>query len=112
MIGAIYKDSGLEEAKNFIYEHFKEIIELCCEKDFFKDYKTKLQEYTQKKYKNKPVYKVLKEEGPEHDKIFYIEVKINEKISGKGKGKNKKEAEQNAAKEALKKINNSNFYKP
>ena len=111
LIGAIYKDSGLDGAKNFIYEHFTEIIELCCEKDFFKDYKTKLQEYTQKRYKSKPVYKVLKEEGPEHDKTFYIEVIINDKISGKGKGKNKKEAEQNAAKEALQKINYSNFHK-
>ena len=111
LIGAIYRDGGLESAKNFIMEHFKEIIELCCENNFFKDYKTKLQEYTQKRFKNKPVYKVLKEEGPEHDKTFYIEVKVNGKIYGKGKGRNKKEAEQNAAKEALEKINYSSFYK-
>ena len=111
IIGAIYKDGGLGEVKKFIMEHFEEIIELCCEKNFFKDYKTKLQEYTQKNFKNKPVYRVLKEEGPEHNKTFYIEVEVNNKIFGQGKGRNKKEAEQNAAKEALKKINNSNFYK-
>ncbi len=111
LIGAIYKDSGIENARKFILEHFQEVIELCCEKNYFRDYKTKLQEYTQKKYKNKPIYKVLKEEGPEHNKTFYIEVKINNKIYGKGKGRNKKEAEQNAAKEALEKINNSNIYK-
>ncbi len=111
IIGAIYIDSGLENARNFIKKHFEEIIELCCEKKFIKDYKTKLQEYTQKKYKNKPIYNVLKEEGPEHNKTFFIEVKVNDKIVGHGKGKNKKEAEQNAAKEALEKINHSNFYK-
>ena len=110
IIGAIYIDGGFNEAKKFILNHFKNIIDLCCERKEFLDYKTKLQEYTQKKYKNKPKYKILKEDGPEHNKTFYVEVLINEKSYGMGTGKNKKEAEQNAAKEALEKINNPNIH--
>ncbi len=109
IIGAIYIDGGLENARNFIKNHFEEIINLCCERKEFLDYKTKLQEYSQKRFKNKPFYKLLREEGPEHNKVFHVEVFLNKRSFGTGSGKNKKEAEQNAAKEALKKIDNSNF---
>ncbi len=109
IIGAIYKDGGLDEAKKFIKKHFEKIIELCSENKEFLDYKTKLQEIIQKKYKTIPEYVLINEIGPEHDKTFFVKVKIKDKFYGKGSGKTKKEAEQNAAKEAIKKIDNSNI---
>lgn len=101
IIGAIYKDSNLETAKDFILKHFNNFIEQSNDKNFFTDYKSLLQEIIQKKYKIKPAYKTIKEEGPEHKKIFFVKVVINGKEYGEGKGKNKKEAEQNAAQKTL-----------
>ena len=68
----------------------------------FNDYKTELQEILQKTNKSKLEYIVYNEEGPDHNKVFYMNVVINEIIIGTGSGKNKKEAEQAAAKDALK----------
>ena len=72
------------------------------------DFKTILQEYSQKVYKIIPEYSVIKEIGPDHQKVFEIEVKIDngieEKQSEIGKGKNKKTAEQAAAKSLCKKL--------
>jgi len=65
-----------------------------------KDYKSTLQEYTQGKFQITPVYKIVSEEGPEHEKTFTSEVWINKKLTGTGKGSNKKEAQQSAAKAA------------
>lgn len=62
-----------------------------------KDYKTLLQEYVQKRFKTYPKYFLVKKTGPDHDKTFWIEVKILDKTYGPGQGKNKKEAEQDAA---------------
>lgn len=73
-------------------------------KDQINDYKTYLQELTQKIFQCLPLYKVVKEEGLEHRKIFYTEVSIKNQAYGIGSGKNKKEAEQNAANRALKKL--------
>ena len=101
IIGAIYLDGGIEGAKKFIIKHFKKIIEKTIEEGLFIDYKSFLQEVIQKKYKSKPSYKVVKEEGPEHKKIFYVITEINGKEYGTGKGRNKKEAEQHAAKATL-----------
>ncbi len=67
----------------------------------FIDYKTDLQENLQSSSNTKIEYKVFKEEGPDHNKIFYIDVLVNDKVIGSGSGKNKKEAEQMAAKDAL-----------
>jgi len=71
------------------------------DEEIFKDYKTKLQEVAQRKFKKVPKYKVVLEEGPPHDKCFHIEVKLGRKAFGKGLGKNKKQAEQEAAKQGL-----------
>jgi ribonuclease-3 len=97
IIGAIYLDKGFETAKNFILKHIankKISLEV--------DYKSKLQEISQAKYKVLPVYKVISETGPEHNKNFEVEVKVKNRILGIGRGKSKKEAEQLAAKEAIK----------
>jgi len=97
IIGAIYLDKGFETAKKFILKYIankKISLEI--------DYKSKLQEISQAKYKVLPVYRVISETGPEHNKNFEVEVKVKNRILGIGKGKSKKEAEQLAAKEAIK----------
>ena len=99
LIGAMFLDQGFEPAREFILSHYakkKRIIET--------DYKSRLQELIQKKYKIPPTYTVVGETGPDHEKIFEIEVRIKKKALGKGEGKSKKEAEQDAAHFALKKL--------
>ncbi len=100
IIAVIYLDCGYDKVHDFIYK----IIVPYIKKDylFFDDYKSLLQEMTQttKKTLN---YKVIKETGPAHDKLFKVEVIIDGLIYGIGKGKSKKEAEQQAAFNALKK---------
>ncbi len=104
IIGAIYTDGGLDAARFFIKKHFYKYIEESNNENFLTDYKSMLQEIVQKKYKIKPEYKIVKEEGPEHNKIFHVKVFVKNKEYGKGTGKNKKEAEQNAAQSAIKTI--------
>ena len=102
IIGAIYLDSGLESTRKFIILQLKSIIINVDQGNINKDYKTIFQEKVQSKKDLELLYKLIKEEGPDHNKIFYVDVFINNKKVGSGKGKNKKEAEQNAAKEAIK----------
>jgi ribonuclease-3 len=104
IIGAVYKDSGVDAARFFIKKHFYKYIEKSNNENFLTDYKSLLQEVVQKKYKIKPEYRIIKEEGPEHNKMFYVKVSIYNKEYGEGIGKNKKEAEQNAAQNALQHI--------
>ncbi|MDI6641645.1 MAG: ribonuclease III [Elusimicrobiota bacterium] len=96
LLGAIYLEKGFEIAKKFVVEFLKEIKTIPLT-----DYKSKLQELIQAKYKMLPVYKVAKEYGPEHEKNFIVEVYIKNRLLGTGKGRSKKEAEQNAAKNSL-----------
>jgi ribonuclease-3 len=104
LLGAIYLDSGLQKAKKIILSFIKEEMELIIKGKHRDDYKTLLQEISQKKMKCLPKYFLIKEKGPDHKKIFCIEVKLKEKTHGTGTGENKKEAEQDAAREALKKL--------
>jgi len=100
--GAIYLDGGLSPCKKMIIQFINnKQIDLLLDGSIIKDYKTLLQEITQKNQNCLPSYKVLKEEGLDHQKKFYIEVFINNHAYGKGIGKNKKEAEQLAAYQAL-----------
>ena len=104
IIGAIYMDGNLEAAKLFIKKHFNEYIAKPEDNIFFEDYKSRLQEKIQKKFKVKPEYKLIKEEGLEHKKVFFVQTIIKGVPYGAGQGKNKKQAEQNAAKETLKQL--------
>lgn len=107
ILGAIYLDSGFEEAKTFVLRHLKEIIDTLETNEAVLDFKTILQEYTQKEYKTIPQYTVIKESGPDHQKEFEIKVEINCIQGGCfeiGTGKNKKTAEQIAAKLLCKKL--------
>jgi ribonuclease III len=101
MVGAIYLDSGLGKARDFLIEHLADEIEKVSKAGYMKDFKSALQEYVQKKKWGLPSYHVIKESGPKHKKIFQIEVSIKGTRYGIGLGPNKKEAEQAAAKVAL-----------
>ena len=101
-IGAMYLDAGYESAKNFILRIFKPYLENLGEGvAFASDYKTRLQEFTQKEFRKTPVYNLLKEEGPDHEKTFFVEVKIEDRVLAEGQGRSKKLAEQSAAEKAL-----------
>jgi len=103
-LGGLYLDSNIEKVKNFILKYIASEISLVVNDKHEKDYKTLLQEYAQKNYKVCPIYVLKNEEGPEHDKVFYMSVSINDKIIGSGEGKSKKEAEKHAAKNGYLKI--------
>ncbi|TGN21165.1 ribonuclease III [Leptospira idonii] len=103
-LGALFLDQGLEECRRFLKTNFKRMDQLLEDVEETKDYKTILQEYCQKKWKTIPVYEVLGEEGPDHQKSFLISVAYGDKFKTKGEGKNKRTAEQLAAKLALLKL--------
>ena len=99
LLGALYLDQGLEITQKFVLNYLElEIINITELKE---DYKSKLQEVLQKIYKYTPVYEVVSERGPAHNKTFTIEVKIKDKVLGSGQGNSKKQAEQVAAEDAL-----------
>lgn len=98
VIGAIYLDSGIEEASRFIHRFILSDLE---HKQLFYDAKTILQEAIQQEGKESPHYELLKEEGPEHEKTFLVEVMVGEQKLGSGSGHSKKAAEQQAAYQAL-----------
>lgn len=98
LIGAIYLDGGLEEASAFIHRYVLSDLE---HKQLFYDAKTTLQEIIQQENNGALRYKLVKEEGPQHDKIFDVEAYVGEKLVGAGSGHSKKAAEQQAAYQAL-----------
>lgn len=103
-IGAMYLDQGIDKVRKFINDNVIPIIK-SNELDFFSDYKSKLQEYVQTD-KRSLEYVILNEDGPAHNKTFTVIVKIDDIVYGQGVAHSKKEAEQEAAKDALKKAKN------
>ncbi len=103
-LGSYYLDSNFQKVKQLIIRLFKDDIELVVEDKHEKDYKTLLQELAQKKYKVCPTYRLKGKKGPEHNRIFFMEVIINNEIYGIGEGQSKKNAEKLAAKNAYLKI--------
>jgi len=102
LLGAIYLDAGFDVAKEICLNLLdKEIDTVLSGKNVNIDYKTELQEILQKDGNVKIEYVLLKEEGPEHEKVFTVELLFNDKKLGEGLGKSKKQAEQNAAKDAI-----------
>jgi len=104
VIAAIYLDLGIDKIQTVIQNIFSGLISEEAAKKELKDYKSLLQEKSQEKSSVSPVYKVTKEEGPDHHKLFTVEVSINNKILAKGQGFSKQKAEEEAAKIALEKI--------
>ena len=106
MCAAIYLDSSYENLFDFLKKNYRnEVLEIISDDSLFLDYKTRLQEYYNSKNKKNLAYELVKEEGPEHDKTFTMQVVLGKKVLGQGIGKNKKTAEQMAAKAACEKIN-------
>ncbi len=101
ILGAIYLDSGLVSAKVFLDKHLFSQIESLKNDQSIYDYKSRLQELAQNREKLPPVYKVIRETGPDHAKIFTVTVSAGEDELGRGVGKSKQEAEQEAARIAL-----------
>lgn len=101
LVGAIYLDKNLDTARNFIICNLKDSILKAVEGEEARDYKTMLQETLQKTSPDRVCYEVIKEEGPDHAKVFHVEVLWKGEVLGRGSGKSKKEAEQLAAKQAL-----------
>ena len=102
IIAAIYIDGGYREADKFVLENLTRYIQLAVKGKIISDYKSYLQEYYQSKNQICKIrYVVTKEEGPDHEKMFHVNVVVNKVTVGTGSGKSKKIAEQDAAKSAL-----------
>ena len=104
LLGSIYLDRGYDTTKDFVEKKLIPKLEDVVKYRLDIDPKTKLQERAQRILKSTPTYKVIDEKGLDHDKTFTVVTKIKGSVYGKGKGANKQEGEENAAKEALKKI--------
>jgi len=100
-IGALYLDQGLNPCKEFIKKHLIKELPHIIEAGLFKDAKSRFQEEAQERVGITPIYKVLKEWGPDHAKHFVIGVFLNEELVAEGEGSSKQEAELEAAKNAL-----------
>ena len=105
LIGAYFLDSDFSHVHSFIETLFKPLMKKSYfQEQLSQDFKSSLQEYYQKNNQGPPEYVIFREEGPDHNKTFFVKVFVNQTFLATGKGANKKEAEQNAAKLALKKI--------
>lgn len=100
-LGAIYLDGGLEAATNWLLELMIPLIDKASHNEMNHDYKTALQEFSQKGTSGKITYETIGSTGPDHDKTFYVQAFMDDEPISKGEGHSKKEAEQQAAKEAL-----------
>lgn len=103
-IGALYLDQGEDVVSHFLNGVLLSKVEESIQRGGLKDPKSLLQEIIQAKKQSSPIYKVIAESGPAHDKIFVVGAYVESKIVGKGEGRSKQTAEENAAKEALSKL--------
>jgi ribonuclease-3 len=103
LIGAVYLDSGFKVAWNFVSRRINPEIVKVLENRSAQDYKSLLQEYCQRVYKSYPLYNLVKRSGPEHDRLFFIQVTVNGESYGPCTGHSKKAAEQEAARLAWEK---------
>ncbi|MDP4152949.1 MAG: ribonuclease III [Bacillota bacterium] len=101
MIAAIFVDGGLDEVRRVFMPFITRGIDDTLKGRVFTDYKTLLQEIIQKNKEETLSYVLVGEEGPDHSKVFTVEVHLNSNVIASGRGRNKKEAEQSAAKAAL-----------
>ena len=106
LIGAIYLDGGFASAKEFIKNYILNDLE---HKKLFYDSKTILQEVVQAHFSEEISYRLVMEEGPDHNKSFYSEVYIGETCYGKGQGRSKKASEQDAAYHAILRLHKENI---
>ena len=107
VIGAIYLDQGYETAKEFISKHILVKIDEILEEGTWRDPKSYVQELAQKIDSETPVYRTLREDGPDHDKVFTVGIYVGDKLLGTGSGHSKQEAQTEAAREGVKKYRSS-----
>lgn len=106
VLGAIYLDQGFNVCVEYLSRTLLHKVSNIVEKNLFIDPKTQAQEIIQAQFKVTPLYEVVKEEGPDHDKTFTVALKVNQKEMGRGLGSSKQKAEEEAAKMAVETINN------
>ena len=104
--GAIYLDKGYDAAKKYITDNILSTLPQILEEESWRDPKSYLQEISQARDGFTPIYKVLKEDGPDHDKNFTLGVFVGDKKMGEGEGPSKQIAQQEAAREAIRKYKN------
>ena len=104
VIAALYLDGGFDVARDFVLVNLRIKVDQILKDEHEKNYKSLLQDFAQRNMSAIPAYRVVKEEGPDHKKMFQVIVELGGKQYGPSWGSNKKEAEQRAAKDALKEL--------
>lgn len=103
LLGAVFLDQGMQMAKKLLDTYLFPKTAAIVENKQYVDYKSMLQEIVQEQSRISPTYRVSKSEGPDHNKMFWVEAIVGEAVVGVGQGKSKQEAEQAAAANALEK---------
>jgi ribonuclease III len=102
LLGGVYQDGGYDPARRIVERYFAaDILERTLGQQ---DYKTRLQEISQLLFRVPPIYRLLSESGPDHEKCFVTEISVGGTLLGTGEGKSKKQSEQQAARKALKEL--------
>jgi ribonuclease-3 len=104
LFGALYLDSGFEAAFSFVERCISPEIGRVVEEKYHQDYKSLLQELSQRRFKTYPHYRLINRTGPEHERLFRMEVQVDGQVYGPGMGRSKKGAEQEAARMALEQL--------
>ncbi len=111
LVGAMYLDQGIPETRGFIERFLFPKISQVKEERLFQDSKSRFQEVAQERVNITPVYKLLRESGPDHAKYFVVGAFLGSEIAGQGEGSSKQEAEERAAKQALEKFEKEEYTK-
>ncbi|MEW5726147.1 MAG: putative dsRNA-binding protein, partial [Thermodesulfobacteriota bacterium] len=101
LLGAVFLDGGFEAAQGIVARLWEPLLAEAEGSLTVKDHKTRLQEFVQKRAKATPSYRILDCAGPDHERVYRVEVSLKGEILGRGEGRSKKEAEQAAAQAAL-----------
>jgi ribonuclease-3 len=104
IIGAVYLDSGLAGARKFVDKHLLSGLDELLGVEEYRNYKSIIQEHAQKTQGIRPKYRIVSSKGPEHEQIFFVELRFGDRPLGRGEGRSKKEAEQMAARDALERL--------
>jgi ribonuclease-3 len=107
LIGAVYADGGLTAARDLVQRLISFDFDQTSKELALRNFKGELLEYVQSRGQAMPVYEVVRENGPDHRKVFEVDVTVGGKVLGSGKGESKKGAEQRAAQQALRKLKSS-----
>jgi ribonuclease-3 len=101
LIGAAFIDTGMDLATSLVLQLLKPDLDEIAASGFTVDSKSELQHLAQTSYRQIPLYTLISSEGPDHAKLFTVEVSVGDQVLGRGQGRNKKQAESNAARQAL-----------